>query len=91
MTQQNASLVEETNAALNSAQTQLEDLRQAVGFFKTTQAPMAPMAVAEDFQQRTEAPNPVGEQQRTLARKVAVSGRATAAAALQSDEDWQEF
>jgi methyl-accepting chemotaxis protein len=91
MTQQNAALVEETNAALNSAQAQLEDLRQAVGFFKTTQAPMAPMAVAEDFQQRTEAPNPVGEQQRTLARKVAVSGRATAAAALQSDEDWQEF
>ncbi len=87
MTQQNASLVEETTAALNSAQSQVEDLRQVVGFFKTRQAPME---VAEDFQPQMQSPNPVAEQQRTLARKVAASGRATAAA-VQADEDWQEF
>ena len=47
MTQQNAALVEETTAALNSAQAQIEDLRQVVGFFKTRQAgqeQQAPMA-----------------------------------------------
>jgi methyl-accepting chemotaxis protein len=35
MTQQNAALVEQTNAALNSAQNQIEELKQAVSFFKT--------------------------------------------------------
>ena len=87
MTQQNASLVEETTAALNSAQTQIEDLRQAVGFFKTRQAPME---VAENYQPHTQAPNPVAERQRSLARKVGTSGRA-ATAAVQAEEDWQEF
>lgn len=88
MTQQNASLVEETTAALNSAQAQVEDLRQAVGFFKTRQAPQAPMAVDEDFQPRTQTANPVAERQQTLARRVSGGG---AAAALAADEDWQEF
>jgi methyl-accepting chemotaxis protein len=41
MTQQNAALVEETNAALNSAQSQLQDLGQAVAFFKTRQRMLA--------------------------------------------------
>jgi methyl-accepting chemotaxis protein len=36
MTQQNAALVEETNAALHSAQIQVEELRQAVSFFSGT-------------------------------------------------------
>ena len=48
------------------------------------------MEVAEDYQPHTQAPNPVAEQQRSLARKVGTSGRATAAA-VQADEDWQEF
>ena len=94
MTQQNAALVEETTAALNSAQSQVEDLRQAVGFFKTRQATQAATAVADDFQPRTQAPNPVAEQQKTLARRVATSGRASAAAVqstLTTDGDWQEF
>ena len=87
MTQQNASLVEETTAALTSAQTQIEDLRQAVGFFRTAQAGQEPMAVDADFQSHSEARNPVAEQHKVLARRV--SGGA--AAALQADEDWQEF
>ncbi len=35
MTQQNAALVEETNAALQQAQDEVQDLRRAVSFFKT--------------------------------------------------------
>ena len=35
MTQQNAALVEETNAALHSAQTQVDELRKVVSFFQT--------------------------------------------------------
>ncbi len=35
MTQQNAALVEETTAALNSARSQVEELQDTIGFFKT--------------------------------------------------------
>jgi methyl-accepting chemotaxis protein len=35
MTQQNAALVEETNAAIHSAQSQIDALREAVSFFKS--------------------------------------------------------
>ncbi|MDH3194817.1 MAG: methyl-accepting chemotaxis protein [Hyphomicrobiales bacterium] len=86
MTQQNASLVEETTAALTSAQTQLEDLRQAVGFFRTKQAEQAELreAGADDVP----AVNPVAEQHRVLARRVSGGG---AAAAVKADKDWPEF
>jgi len=79
-------LVEETTAALTSAQTQIEDLRQAVGFFRTKQAEQAELreADAEDVP----AANPVAEQHRVLARRVSGGGAAAAAA---HDEDWQEF
>ena len=86
MTQQNASLVEETTAALTLAQTQLEDLRQAVGFFRTKQAEQAELreAGADDVP----AVNPVAEQHRVLARRVSGGG---AAAAVKADKDWPEF
>jgi methyl-accepting chemotaxis protein len=86
MTQQNASLVEETTAALTSAQTQLEDLRQAVGFFRTKKAMTADPREASDADMPTD--NVVHDQQRKLARRVSGGG---AAAALAVDEDWQEF
>jgi methyl-accepting chemotaxis protein len=86
LTQQNASLVEETNAALTSAQRQLEDLRQAVGFFRTRQAEQAALHEAGD--EDGPAANPVAQQQRRLARRVSGGGAAAAAA---HDEDWQEF
>jgi methyl-accepting chemotaxis protein len=91
MTQQNAALVEETTAALSSAQSQLEDLRQAVDFFKTTQAapaPQAPTAVNEDFRPRVQASNPVARQQQALARKV---GKVGGAAIPAADDGWEEF
>ena len=87
MTQQNAALVEETTAALTSAQAQVEDLRQAVGFFKTAQGQRAePREVdAGDLPSN----NAVHDQQHKLARKV--SGGGAAAATHATDEDWQEF
>ncbi|HSG95000.1 MAG TPA: methyl-accepting chemotaxis protein, partial [Afifellaceae bacterium] len=88
VTQQNASLVEETTAALTSAQTQIEDLRQAVGFFRTAQAMRA--APREAGGGDVPADNPVHEQQHRLARKVS-GGGAAAAVAADNDDDWQEF
>ncbi len=88
MTQQNAALVEETNAALSSAQTQLEDLHQAVGFFKTgraAQGAQAPVAADGDFRPHTQTANPVAEQQRRLARKIRGS-----AAPAPADEDGRD-
>ncbi|NNE24433.1 MAG: DUF3365 domain-containing protein [Rhizobiales bacterium] len=47
MTQQNGALVEETTAALQSAQAQVGDLREAVGFFRTGREAM-PSADADE-------------------------------------------
>jgi methyl-accepting chemotaxis protein len=44
MTQQNASLVEETTGALQSALTQIDELQETVGFFKTGQYSMTAFA-----------------------------------------------
>jgi len=85
MTQQNASLVEETTGAIGLAQSQMAELRQAVGFFRTAQQ-MAATHV-EAGADNEPAINPVRQQQRTLARKVA--GGSSAAALTESD--WQEF
>ena len=60
MTQQNAALVEETNAALHSAQTQVDELRKVVAFFQTGE---------EDAGEKQTA-NPVRQQFQTLARRV---------------------
>ena len=85
MTQQNASLVEETTGAIGSAQSQMAELRQVVGFFKTAQQLAGMPGGAGDAD--VPAINPVLRQQRNLARKVAV-GSSTAALA---ESDWQEF
>ena len=60
MTQQNAALVEETNGALHSAQTQVDELRKVVSFFQTGEE--------NDGQEQTA--NPVRQQFQTLARRV---------------------
>ena len=84
MTQQNAALVEETNAAIQSAATQVEDLQAAVSFFKTGNQPeFAPVKSPRP----QKANNAVHTQQRKLARKVAASSNA----ALKEDDEWQEF
>ncbi|NNE24867.1 MAG: hypothetical protein HKN11_19890 [Rhizobiales bacterium] len=92
MTQQNGALVEETTAALQSAQTQVYDLRNVVAFFNTGEEATSPAAGPEP----DEAPaietddNPVHQQQSTVRRAVAGGGAAAAAVAIE-DEDWQEF
>ncbi len=91
-TQQNAALVEETNAALHSAQSQVDELRKAVGFFKTGANTEAPRAAARPAVAKPAAPgmpaqaNPVHRQQGMLARRMNTRGGVTAAA-----EDWKEF
>ncbi len=89
MTQQNAALVEETNAALHSAQVQIEDLEEAVAFFRTGDAPDdVPAPQIAPVSKPT--PNPVHHQQGLIARRIVGSGggRALATAAA---TDWQEF
>ncbi len=87
MTQQNAALVEETTAALQSAQSQVAELRQAVAFFKTgDEARSAPHGFAP--KPAPVANNPVHRQQGLLARKLTQrrGGAATAEA-----EDFKQF
>ncbi len=86
MTQQNAALVEETNAALHSAQGQVEELRRAVAFFKTGNF--------EGAQTRPPAPqvNPVRDQFEALTRKMVVGANSTPLAARSLTQgEWKEF
>ncbi len=83
MTQQNAALVEETNAALHSAQSQVDELRKVVSFFKTGDEDTA------EEQEQPATANPVREQFQTLARRVA--GTRGSAAMAQAHNDWKEF
>jgi methyl-accepting chemotaxis protein len=76
MTQQNAALVEETNAALHSAQSQVDDLRKVVAFFKTGEE--EEIAVPDVAQSH--------EKFQAFARKISGSGRAAVA-----QSDWREF
>jgi len=88
MTQQNAALVEETTAALSSAQSQLNDLRQAVDFFKIGQTgAQVDGKSGSDLRRQVPPQNPVAARQRMLARKVA--GAATSVA--HDVDDWEEF
>ena len=86
MTQQNAALVEETNAALHSAQNQVEELRKVVSFFKTGDEELS--------DERDETPavappeNPVRQQFQNLARRVAGT---RSAAMTPVRNDWREF
>jgi methyl-accepting chemotaxis protein len=77
MTQQNAALVEETNAALHSAQSQVDELRKAVSFFQT----------GDEDTSEAQTANPVRQQFQSLARRV---GGSSTNAALARD-DWKEF
>ncbi len=94
MTQQNAALVEETTAALQSAQSQVEDLRQAVAFFKTGDEGLVPQAAPLGL---PAAENPVRQQQDELARMAAAAAGGAALALdldaedVDDDEDWQEY
>lgn len=85
MTQQNAALVEETTGALQSALNQVDELQAAVGFFKSEKIVRNAPRPAEPADQP--AANPVRDQQKTLAKTMAVAN----AAVELSDDDWEEF
>ena len=83
MTQQNAALVEETNAALHSAASQVDELRKVISFFQTGDE-----QVVEE-QDQSEPVNPVRQQFQSLARKVA--GARGGAATVPAHDTWKEF
>jgi methyl-accepting chemotaxis protein len=87
MTQQNAALVEETNAALHSAQSQVDELRKVVSFFQTGDEDTAEEQDASEAMQKSD--NPVRRQFQSLARRVAAT-RGSAAMAP-AHNDWKEF
>ena len=77
MTQQNAALVEETNAALHSAQSQVDELRKVISFFQT----------GDEDTSEEQAANPARQQVQSLARRVGGASSSTAPAR----DDWKEF
>jgi methyl-accepting chemotaxis protein len=89
MTQQNGALVEQTTAALRSAQEQVSDLRNVVGFFKTGKAPSGSVWPEDDNAKGARQDNPVLKQQSMV--RQAMSGVAAAASGGRPDLDWQEF
>jgi methyl-accepting chemotaxis protein len=102
MTQQNAALVEETNAALHSAKSQIEQLRQAVSFFRTglvldAQAfPVAPeLAKLPPASVPSNQPEPsLHDRLRQLAQKMASVTERQERPAVPltfSKSDWKEF
>lgn len=95
MTQRNAALVEETNAALQSAQTQVEELRQAVSFFKSEETavstegkspiPAKATEQAGDNRQMGELYDKLSSLTKRLAPYMASRGNTAVAA------EWKEF
>ena len=85
MTQQNAALVEQTNAALHSAQSQVDELRKVVAFFKTGDEDDDNSHQEKAMSENDE--NTVRQQFQSLARRVAGSRGNTAPAY----NDWKEF
>jgi methyl-accepting chemotaxis protein len=81
LTQQNAALVEETNAALHSATNQVDELRKVVSFFQTGDE--------EAAEEQFESANPVRQQFQSLARRVPRTHGSAATASAHND--WKEF
>ena len=107
MTQQNAALVEETNAALHSAQAQVDELLNAVKFFKVGadgfgaddigngQSKSSTVTALSFSNHAGKGVNPVHSRQQMLARRLAVPTATKAPAVLASnqivDDEWKEF
>jgi methyl-accepting chemotaxis protein len=98
MTQQNATLVEDTNVALQSTRKQVEALRDALSMFKlsVTFSDDAPASVS--FSEHPSKPNQVHRQQQLVAArmgsqksKTMLKSPTVGALARAPEEDWQEF
>ncbi len=93
MTQQNAALVEETNAALQSATTQVDELRHVVSFFDTGDVSSETLSDAP-IENTTEKPsraveNPVRQQFQKLRQRV--SGGQFSVQGGTNRDNWKEF
>lgn len=100
MTQQNAALVQETSAALHTAQSRIRQLNDVVAAFDTGSE--HPVAIERDAPKSATTGNWVRERQMHLERKIrnhrppagpakSRGTRASVAAAAAEDEDWHEF
>ena len=86
LTQQNAALVEETNAALHSATNQVDELRKVVSFFQTGDE--ATVEAPDQSEPTAEPVNPVRQQFQTLVRRVAGT---RGGAVAPTHDNWKEF
>ena len=89
MTQRNAALVEETNAALQSAQGQVSELHQAVSFFKTGSS--SSQAAPRPAVGTAKSANPIGDRLSQLAQKLMPRGAASRSSLAVATDDWKEF
>ncbi len=85
MTQQNASLVEETTGTIGAAKGQMQEMQDAVGFFKTAEMLSAP--ANDEHGQESLGAGPRYRRKPDVVRKVAVGS----SAAVAVDPEWQEF
>ena len=85
MTQQNASLVEETTGTIGAAKGQMQEMRDAVGFFKTAEMLSAP--ANDEHRQEYLSADPQYRRKPDAVRKVAVGSPVAVAV----DSEWQEF
>ena len=96
ITQQNAALVEETTAALDSTRTQVEELADLIGFFKLANetahdvVPLRPRGRTASA--ANPAPSPARRLQETARTQVkARLGARTSALSHEDADDWKEF
>ncbi len=85
MTQQNASLVEETTGTIGAAKGQMREMQEAVGFFKTAEMLSAP--ANDEHGQENLSADPQYRRKPDVVRKVAVGS----SVAVAVDPEWQEF
>ncbi|MDX1635155.1 MAG: methyl-accepting chemotaxis protein [Marinobacter sp.] len=95
VTQQNAALVEESAAAAESLQSQAEELETSVGRFRLSDtAPVRSAARAAAVPQRPARPA-AGDRKKTdtgtTTTASARTGKQTATATTENDDDWEEF
>ncbi|HMB48337.1 MAG TPA: methyl-accepting chemotaxis protein, partial [Afifellaceae bacterium] len=91
MTQQNASLVEETNGAILSAVGQVSELRRAIGFFKTAQSANIDLGDTEDDEDSAQPEGNALQQPRPIAKPSRSLSAGSGALAQKVDVDWNEF
>lgn len=94
ITQQNAALVEETTAALDSTRSQIEELSSLISFFQTSGAgSVVPLPIRASNQGRSETHDRGADKTKAKPRTVAARRPAPSRTALAYEDanDWKEF